>query len=219
MNALKIYSVIALTLGLFLISGSSIELKSQPCTTMVDTLTIDGCDYEVTLCVYCGLAYPGYLTVESMKLISSGCTTTLDPNELMQRAYTQVSTVSVMWYNYCQYHLPPCGGPEPPKEMTVRQYYCWKVKLDYYDAVDSTNYYLFLPCNTDDYCEVTYEYCVDSLGVVQKNLSSSRTDATSIDCTEEGEDIEIPEHPDPVGTESDCYILHTPCNPDIYIWD
>lgn len=219
---MKTYKNILVALGvtlLLLTIGMKNELEAQPCTNLVDTLLIDGCYYEVYLCVFCGAAYPGYVNVDSLKSLN-GCTNSLDPVELLQQAYSQVATVAMQWYEYCQPNLPPCTGTER-KIMKLNINICWKAKLDY-APLSMENNYLFFPCNTDEYCEVEYSYCIDSLGMVQHNITSATSNYNpyTLSCLgSEGYEIELPKYPDDDnGTETDCYILHTPCNPDGYIW-
>lgn len=213
--------LVALGVTLFLLTvGMKSEAEAQPCTNLVDTLLIDGCYYEVYLCVYCGAAYPGYVNVDSLKSLGN-CSTTLDANQILQEAYSQVATVAMQWYEYCQPHLPPCSGTER-FTMTLNINVCWKAKLQY-APLTMINHYIFIPCNTDEYCEVEYKYCIDSNGHVQHELySSSRNfDINDFSCdeTEGYEVMPLPTFPTyPNGYETDCYILHTPCNPDGYIW-
>ena len=197
------------------------EAEAQPCTNMVDTLLIDGCFYEVYMCVFCGSAFPGYVTVDSVKSLD-GCTSSLNPIELLQQAYSQVATVAMQWYEYCTPHLPPCSGTER-KILKLNISICWRAKLVYAPLTPANNY-LFLPCNTDEYCEVEYSYCKDSLGIVQHDIISATknyNDSTLSCLGTEGIDVmPLPTFPTfPNGYETDCYILHTPCNPDGYIWD
>ncbi|MFA7326512.1 MAG: hypothetical protein WC121_07615 [Candidatus Kapaibacterium sp.] len=54
--------LVALGVTLFLITvGMKSEAEAKHCkgTTVVDTVTVDGCEFEVTLCVTCAYSYPG----------------------------------------------------------------------------------------------------------------------------------------------------------------
>lgn len=217
---MKKLSNILVTLGviIFLLSfGMKSEVVGQPCTQVKDTLVVDSCLYEVTICVYCGAAYPGYVAVDSVRQIS-GCTTSFTYNEVLQTVYKKV--MASQWYNYCQYNAPPCSGTER-KEMEVEMYICWRARLEY-ASIAQENRYVFYPCNYDDYCEVEYSYCVDSLGVLQYTISdiNPNFDLQDLGCSLEAEDVSLPEFPMfPNGSESDCFILHTPCNLDGFNWN
>lgn len=201
--------------ALFLLSfGIKSEAVGQPCTNMKDTLIIDGCPYEVDLCVYCGLTYPGYVKVNQVKQLTN-CASPLDPNELLQQAFTQLSVSPYFWFNYCNPTLPPCPNK---KKLNFHINVCWKIILYYHDGTSGSEEYIYEPCS-DEYCDVEIGYCRDAEGNLVSEISNvDNTHSGTISCKIEGSVIVKPDYTNPFGTETQCYILHTPCNPDDFIW-
>jgi hypothetical protein len=219
---MKTFSKISLALVaiLFLLSfGMKSEAVAQPCTTILDTINLGGCPYEVELCIYCGAAYPGYVDVRSIRQLTGCVPSVTNYDELVKTAYKKA--MASLWYDHCQQNVPPCSGTDR-KEMTVKMYICWKAKLDYAPLIDKNLYY-FYPCNTDEYCEVEYSYCIDSLGALQYTIGTATanfpSDSTLSCFGSEAEEVPLPVYPAPNGTESACFILHTPCNLDEFNWD
>lgn len=82
--------LVALGVTLFLLTvGMKSEAKAQPCTTLLDTLTIGGCPYEFEICVYCGLSYPGYIIVKNYRKLDPNCINALTDPQIYQQALTQ----------------------------------------------------------------------------------------------------------------------------------
>lgn len=218
---MKKYSNILVALGvtLFLLTvGMKSEAEAQPCSIVVDTLILGGCPFEVELCVFCGNAYPGYVQVNKISPLS-GCSTSLTMEQLIQTAVKKAS--SALWFDYCQYNAPPCSGPSR-KSVIAKIPICWSAVLQYASLAEE-NRYIYIPCNTDEYCEVEFKYCVDSLGTLQSTINSITPnyplDSTLTCFGSEAENIQLPVYPLPNGTMSDCFILHTPCNPDEFGWN
>lgn len=195
---------------------SDAEAK-DPCptgwTNIKDTVLIQGCEFEIDLCVLCQFAYPGRVKIgpEGIRQLDANtCVTTLNAEELVAEAISQVSTNANLWFDFCQYNLPPCEQ-KPRKEIKVEIPICWKVLL--YDITSNpTDYfYLYYPCDDDAYCEVTWEYCVDTNGIVHHTEGSGTKVNWAPKCTLEGYQVPLPTGY--IGEESDCYILHTVCNP------
>ena len=192
--------------------------EAQPCTNMKDTLIIDGCPYEVDLCVYCGLSYPGYAIINSVRPLTN-CNSTLDRNELMQLAYTQLATTASIWLNYCQTLLPPCST-QTRTIMKWRMPVCWYAKLEFSIPGANNDRHIILPCEDPEYCEIEYEYCIDDLGIIHSDPTNTVFPVIP-NCVLEGNEVILPD--DFIGSlpgdESDCFILHTPCNPDDFEWN
>lgn len=209
--------LVALGLTLFLLTVG-IKSEARSCTSMKDTLIIDGCPYEVDLCVFCGLTYPGYVTVNNIRQLTN-CASPLNSNQLLQQAFTQLANTASIIVNYCQTLIPPCST-QTTEVVKWRMYVCWKAILSYAPAPGLEQYH-FVPC-TDEYCEVEYSYCKDANGAVIKsfNNSTSYFDILGPTCKNtEGSDIVLPKYPLLIGSQSSCFVLHTPCNPDGFIWD
>jgi hypothetical protein len=210
--------LVALGVTLFLLTvGMKSEVKAQPCSIVVDTLVLGGCPYEVELCIFCGNAYPGYVEVNKITQLT-GCSSSLTMEELIQTAIKKAS--SALWFDYCQYTAPPCDGSDR-KVVTVKVPICWRAGLQYASQAQE-NRYIYFPCNTDEYCEVKYKYCFDPLSVLQSTIDTIMphypADSTLTCFGSEADDIELPTYPMLNGTMSDCFILHTPCNPDDFNW-
>lgn len=213
---MKTYKNILVALGitLFLLTvGMKGEAEAQPCTVLKDTLNIGGCPYEIDVCVYCGLSYPGYAEIKGIRPIDPNCTSTLPFYQVMQQAYTQLTNVATIWLDYCQPLLPPCEGTIR-KPFKWRIALCWYARLEFSKPGPNNDRHLIMPCEDSPYCEVEYEYCVDEYGMVH------HTEDTSIiliepNCTLEGYEVILPDDfiGNLPGDESDCFILHTPCNP------
>ena len=204
--------LVALGVTLFLLTvGMKTEAKSQPCTSMLDTLIMDGCPYQVEICVYCGLTYPGYVEIGHIEPLDPNCINTLNQTELIQRAFTQLNTPDALWLEFCQPDLPPCSGTER-KLVNWRSPYCWDAKLLFiipkpYPDPPRYEYYM-KPCDNENYCTVQYSYCKDALGVIHYEVNTNFPTGV-IDC-EESDEVLMPHV---IGNTSDCFIFHTPCNP------
>lgn len=217
---MKNFKNLLFTLGVtfFLLTfGMKSEAEAKdPCppgwTTLIDTVTVDGCDYEVELCVYCQFALPGKVRFNHYRNIDD-CATLLNPSEIEDEIISQIVTFAYSYFDYCQFLLPPCDQ-KPRKKITFDIPICMKAHL-YYKAPPPLNdyRYLYLPCGDDAYCSVTYSYCVDYFGVAHHTVDPGSTSHNfPYSCTKEGYEI-IPLPTGSVGDESECYIIHTPCNP------
>ncbi|MFA7325125.1 MAG: hypothetical protein WC121_00530 [Candidatus Kapaibacterium sp.] len=210
-----INNLIFLSITIFVAKSINIEAKpicTKPWVNIVDTVTVDGCDYEIDLCVYCAFAYPGKVKINYYRNIS-GCTPTIPPNQITNQIISQISTYAYFWFDYCQFNLPPCSG-SLRKKIEWDIYICWKAKLVIKGATPHDDVYLHLPCEDNDtFCRVTYSYCVDEFAVVHHNVSGYLGYNFDPSCTLEGSAV-FPLPPSAmVGDETACYVLHTVCNP------
>lgn len=188
--------------------GQGQSTCTSPWTTMIEIVTVGGCNYEVELCVWCAPAYPGEVKV--IKIRNAGpCSSTLDQNQITQGIITQLMNPYSLWFNLCNNNLPPCKN-SPPFIVTVDLPICWKVKLVYQDLQDTTNnVYLSFPCDDDAFCRVENKYCKDKYGVKHHTEGNYLGFYFPYECDIEGYNLVMPTV---LNGESDCYILHTKCN-------
>jgi hypothetical protein len=172
---------------------------------VIDTVTISGgCSYEVDLCVLCAFSYPGEIKINKVTALDSSCSNQ-DPEIILKDIFTQLGNYPSFWFDYCG-AFPPCGmGTE---RIKIYKPYCWKLKR--LNTVEDR--YEFLRCS-DDACIEIYDFCTDSNGQTHKVLVSSSSTippGVEIPCHIEGEDLVLPKN---AYEESECFILHTLCNP------
>lgn len=213
LNIMKKYTNIFVALGvtMFLLTvGMKSEADGQHCKgiTIVDTVTVDGCEYELELCALCRYAYPGEISNLHYKNIGP-CSTTLNPDQVFQGIMSQISTYAYLWFDHCVKNIPPCNGTER-REITFNIPICWHAKLIVEDPIDpDNNIYLYEQCVDEAECYVTYSYCKDAFNNVQKEVKEFYSFGTP-DCKLEAEYVVLPTA---LGDSSDCYHIHTPCNP------
>lgn len=207
----NIFVALGVTLFLLTVGIKSEAVAKEPCptgwTSVTDTVTVDGCEFEVGLCVLCSFSYPGQVKFNYFKQLDD-CASILLPGQIKSQIMSQVQTYAYKYFDYCQFTLLPCDQKER-KKIKFNSPVCWFARL-YYKTQNDLRYY-YLPCDDDAYCEVTYSYCVDKNGVVQSSPDPGFTPYNfPYDCFLEGHQVPLPTGE--IGDESDCYILHTPCN-------
>lgn len=207
----NIFVALGVTLFLFIVGVKS-EAEAQ-CdsnwTNLKDTVTVDGCQYEVDLCFLCRLAYPGQIKLNSYRNIGP-CTTTLDLGQIGQGIIAQISTWGTVFFDYCQQRdLPPCD--EGVLEFSYILPICWRAKLDVMVPPPGKNIYSYEPCGGAS-CEFSFNYCEGLLGPLKTIIGDPIILDGPITCELEGYQI-LPLPNDFVGQVSACYFLHTPCNP------
>ncbi len=208
---MKVFSKILVALGVtvFLLTvGIKNEVLAQ-CdpgyTHHIDTVTVQGCLYAVDLCIQCTATHPGKVKYNSIRKLDDSCIDTLDPNERIQQVLSQVSNWAYVYFNVCPGNFPPCE-PGPPLEITFSYPICWYMQKS---ATEDQTWYLV--CD-DASCDITYELCMKFPEQTVQRTEISRTYTNfPYSCTEEGFNVDEPTLPNET---SDCYILHTPCNPD-----
>lgn len=170
----------------------------------VDTLLVGGCLYEVDMCIECTVTHPGRVTYKSVTPLDSSCVNGLSHNQLLQQVLSQTSNWAYIYFNACPQNFPPCDTTA--KRITFSYPVCWTVILDtmnhryWYSRCDSTS------------CDVTYDFCMKYPEMnIQKTFVSMTEVNFEPQCTLEGYQIELP---DEHNEHSECFILHTPCNPD-----
>lgn len=210
----NLFVALGVTLFLFTI-GMKSEAEGQPCTTLLDTLTIAGCPYEFEICVYCGLSYPGYVKVMGYRKLDPNCINALTDVQLIQQALTQLNSPSSLWLEFCQPFVPPCDE-EARKVVTWQIPMCVNARLygivpPNPPAFPDVRYEYYIRSCSDSYCSIEYEYCRDEFGVIHYNVNSYTPTTGTLGCSLEGWQVELPT--EEIGETSDCYIIHTPCNP------
>lgn len=206
---MKKYLILIVSILMFTNFTESQAQCTYPWQHMVEVVTVDGCDYQVDLCVWCRYSYPGEVRVNSYRNIGS-CSTTLNPAQITQQIYTQLMSTYSLWYNICASNLPPCKN-SPPLVFNLQTPLCWKIQLIYIDIDPKKNIYVGIPCDDDAYCYSEHQYCIDKYGVKHHTVGGYLGYNFPPDCAEtEGYEIKIPTV---LNEESDCYILHTVCNP------
>jgi hypothetical protein len=207
--------LVALGVTLFLLTvGMKSEAEAQPCTNVKDTLTIAGCQYEIDLCVYCGLSYPGYIEIDTIRTIDPNCVNHLSQEQLIKQAFLQLYNEASIWLKFCQPLVPPYDGPLR-EIIEWRMPFCWKLQLVHITVpippdTEFEYTYNYIPCSKNEYCAVEVEYCRDKNGVLQHTVNNNVPTGFPL-CRIEGYDLDKPIIY--IGEESDCFILHTPCNP------
>lgn len=136
-----------------------------------------------------------------------GCYSTIPEDQIYNAIMAQISTYAYVFFDNCQGNLPPCTGDDRT-QITFNVPICWKAKLG---EITPNLIYYFYPCDDDAYCEVTYTYCMGSYGVPQHSTSNPVQYNFPYTCTTQGH--EIYPLPTVLGDSTDCYIMHTPCNP------
>ncbi len=206
MNALKKYSLI-IVIGIITMFNLNSNLSAQcpsGSTHHVDTLTVGGCDYIIDMCVNCTVTHPGTVTFNSITPIDSSCVSSLTPEQQIKQVMTQTENWAYMYFGVCASGAPPCDVEE--KRIDFNYPICWVVV---YDSVNQRNWYY--SCD-DAYCRVTYDICMEMPGMTLKKtlISATQVNFPPSCLGTEGSDINFPTTHN---GESECFTLHTLCNP------
>jgi hypothetical protein len=193
-------------IAMFIISG----LKSYACTDMLDTLTINGCEYQLLLCVDCESHGPApySVSVKSFMKMDPDCVQTLNPEDVLHQIESQIRLYEYIHTQLCNTgnYLPPPPCPYfPPNPMDIislYQYYCYK-----HSWVEDGGQMkeVWGACDYDNYCVQRFYYCWNPFpppsGTIEIRILS--TDQIGLpQCTLEGWESET----------GDCYINHTLCD-------
>lgn len=190
-------------------SQSNGQSCTYPWQHMVEIVTVDGCSYEVDLCVCCALTFPGEIKVNSYRNIGP-CSSSLTPEQITQQVFTQLMSPYSLWFNLCNSNLPPCKN-SPPLVVKLYTPICWKLILFYQDKLDSTsNIYISVPCDDDAYCYEEHKYWEDKYGLKNHTLGNYMGFHFPAGCKKEGYEIIKPTSYE--GEESECYLMHSRCN-------
>jgi len=173
-------------------------------------LTINGCQYELDLCVYCSplgnINQTQILSITKLPSIHN-CIQTWTFQQVVNYVNSQIGTSSFYNSYLCpNMTIPPCNDPN----RITRKYYdwtCWRVKKIMYFGQE---HIVYAPCENSAYCYKEVDICIFN-GIVRETVVSGPTLMNGpINCTLEGSDIPVPSNYD---EWSDCYIYHTDCNP------
>jgi hypothetical protein len=193
-------------IAMFIISG----LKSYACTDMLDTLTINGCEYQLLLCVDCQSYGPALfsVSVKSFMKLDSECVQTLNPEDVLHQIESQIKLYEYLHGHLCDpnnYLPPPCPNypPDPMDIVTINHYFCYRQTWVVYGGQMHENWEA---CDYDNYCSERIYYCWSPdpppLGTKEIRPLGTSWYGTP-QCTLEGWDAETGE----------CYLNHTLCNP------
>jgi len=210
----KIGLILVIVLSIFM---NKFELQAQ-CgqgfTEKIVQMQVGECQYMVRLCVKCiyGISpYPNEVKLMDYRQLPSTpeCTQALTYQEVIDYIMSQIQTYGFISTYLC--NLQPTAPPCEQGQLTVKfvQGFCYKWVCQLYLGQVVTVTYL---CDSDNRCETTFSYCWMSApapGHIERTLISKVKVGTP-DCTLEGWQVPIPTVP---GTESECFILHTECNP------
>lgn len=171
-------------------------------------LTINGCQYELDLCVYCSpignINQTQILSITKLPSIPN-CIQTWTFQQVVNYVNSQIGTSSF----YYSYLCPNMGIPPCAEGVLTQEFYdpiCWHVKKIMYFGQE---HIVYAPCENSAYCYKKMESCYFN-GQLRTTTVSGPTLKGTIDCTLEGAYITVPDNYD---EWSDCYVYHTDCNP------
>lgn len=176
------------------------------------TIFVNGCVYEVYLCVKCASISTGPLPTEVKimgydKLDLPYCIQTWDDEQVKSYIFNTCKTFSFIITNLCTNPLPE-GIPNCPQKSEVIRFWtfpCWFMEKVNYLGEDKIQY---RSCDYDTYCYQEISYCYDNGQIVQTIEVQQMVGTVS--CTLEAFEVDVPTEYD---TPTECYIYHTQCNP------
>ncbi len=178
-------------------------------TLMTVNLTVNGCEYEVKLCVRCSPLgqMPESVSVFGVRKIDPNCVQNWTFQHVVKNIEFQVTNPDYYSTIICPNTLgvPPC--PDQTEEVEIRQYNCWKVQLVEYFGV-RTLYHVV--CGTDTYClkKITWCYNTNANPPEYESITTYTNQIGTPTCTEEYDGIRIPTV---LWQYSICFIYHTDC--------
>jgi hypothetical protein len=170
-------------------------------------MIINGCPYQIEVCVYCSLVGNVAETqIRSITALSSGCTQTWNFQQVYNYVNAQIQTASFYNAYLCTGGIPPCDPPTTTVRRTYNEPICWYVtKVMYF----GNEHHVYRPCDDSPKCIRTVDICVNGSTVVE-TLVSGPTLTSGTLCFDQASEITIPDNFD---EPSGCYELHTACNP------
>ncbi|MGE5480654.1 MAG: hypothetical protein ACM3U1_09550 [Chloroflexota bacterium] len=179
-------------------------------------MVINGCQYEVTLCVKCSIGpTPSDVVVQpnEIRMISPVGCQTWNPNQVLNYVYSQVMTYDFIYSYLCPnpyITMSPCTDPEQNYKVTTNHWLCWRAYLtEYFGAF----YTVIRPCNYYEKCVEEYYWCLNEQGQVERHTTrtySVPSPITAATCYGQSA-IDI-EWPTAIGDTTDCWFADTPCN-------
>lgn len=197
---------VALGVTLFLLTVGMKSEAEATCplgfTSYIDTISVGGCDYIVDMCVECTVTRPGRVTINTITPLDTSCLSMLTPDQKINQVLSHISNWAYVWFDACSKVVPPCN--ESSKRITFDYPLCWAVEWDSINAR-----YWYSSCDFS-VCSITYDYCMlmPEMIVQRTVVGHSQTGIPS--CTLEGHQVDLPDEFNPV---TECFILHTVCNP------
>ena len=173
----------------------------QGMTYQVETITIEGCEYDVGLCYSCGLTNPGEVWVVEITKLDPNCDPGISFPLVVKHIYLQVSTSSFIYSNLCQ-DPPPCPTGN---EMVVKKWACWQIQMINYLGEET---YKYKPCNYDAYCKERYAHCWNEDEQRVERIFLESTYVGVPDCNLEAWEVSLPGK---VGEETKCYRQFSSC--------
>ncbi len=196
-------SLLIITFSLLIISnvGSKASCPTGYSTKVV-TGMYQGCTYKFEVCYKCDPTAPGPVILfdETFERIFS-CPNPPDWDDVINHFREYVSSAQFVFNELCLWNDPDerCDGdPANWTTITMQFRYCFEE----YDGPDKVR-----PCNFNDYCEVTYKYCLNP-GNSQSPIARILGSATPVGTIPTLEDCPV------FGNHDDgCFMVNTICNP------
>ena len=203
MNSLKM-KLVTVIVVLFAAIGLYAQCPNGG-TLYTQSLTINGCDYTVEYCITCPYGpFPLQASIQSIIKNDNTCTQTLDFSDVLDAIETQIFNPDVL-ETYCIIGIPPCDST---LNVEFRYPMCWRSLYTTYMGNPATEYE---PCSENEECIESYDICYDLITetYTKSNFMYSMTGPAP--CTLESWEVDEPTSISPEPT--DCYIVHTGCNP------
>jgi len=134
-------------------------------------LRVNGCLYEVSLCVKCSIlgylpdcvAVTGFMQIPEEPI----CTQTLNAQQVLQQIESQVENPD-FWNTWlCSPVVPPPPCPSKSDPITIIHYDCWKMIGEMYFGDFAIRYVV---CNTESGCEETISWCYDPVSNTNQRI-------------------------------------------------
>ena len=205
MNSLKM-KLVTVIVVLFAAIGLYAQCPNGR-TLYTQSLTINGCDYTVDFCVTCPYGpFPLQASIQSITKIDQTCTQTLDFQDVLDAIETQVFNPEVL-ETYCITGIPPCDTTTI-YSIEISYPMCWRSLYTTYMGNPATK---CEPCIENEACIESFDICynVSTKTYIKSNFMYSMTGPAP--CTLECWEVDEPTSISPEPTE--CYIVHTACNP------
>jgi hypothetical protein len=185
---------VILLLAIFFATGSEARASHTFTNSTTITLTVDDCDYEVTVGYECSITagFPSEFGIDSFFETSGTCSSTMSEADLVRALYNMISANPSIYITDCTVTpLPPCID----YGNTWKKYEALCMKKHY-----SGPYLEYESCWDEGYCITEYDYCFNTwTGKVDFNKYGSTKYGVG-DCPEP-----------PVGTGV-CFKVSTECD-------
>lgn len=166
-------------------------------SSRLDTITFNGCQYEVTICYQCFVSHQGDVSIDRIKPLPNQappCDVVAwhDFNNAINFIRNYIQSTGYYFNKLCStMPIVPCNEGQK-NVVTYKEYFCWRMTLNGFEH-----------CDDENYCEVTVEYCYDvPTSTLTTNMLSANTVGT-INCP-------LYTGNEPFGV---CFSVNTKCNP------